>query len=269
MNDNLNVPKDKLKRACEKELGYVADREHAMLKRALRDSPAWKRKLNEKIPERIRSGLCAAFCKAFTVVLEKGSSLIGKTFNREDTEKDHQVRDFAVKLKGTRKELRNVRASAGRTDVFNAALTTAEGAALGLLGIGLPDVVLFISFILKGVYQCAAGYGRDFTAAEEKYLILKMIETSLSRREDWVRLNGETDELLMSGYQPSEEEMREQIERTANACAMDMLLQKFIQGLPLVGVLGGVTNPVYYGKIMTFVKTKYHKAYVIDLLREM
>lgn len=268
MND-VNIPIDKLKRACEKELGYIADREHEMLKKALKDTPAWKKRIAEKMPQKAEKGLETAFFKAFSIVLEKGSSLIGKTFNRDETSKDHQVQDFAVKLKGTRKELKRVRNTAGRADVINGAATAVEGTGLGLLGIGLPDVVLFISFILKGVYQCAAHYGRDFTAPRERYLILKMIEASLSRRDDWVRLNGEVDELIMSEYLPSDEEMQEQIRRAADACAMDMMLQKFVQGLPLVGVLGGISNPVYYGKIMTFVKTKYHKAYVISLLKDM
>lgn len=268
MNE-INIPIDKLKRACEKELGYIADREHAALKRAIKDSPVWKKKLNEKVPEKVRAGLESAFRKAFSVVLEKGSSLIGKTFNRDEAEKDHQVRDFAVRLKGSRKELRRVRGGAARADIVNVAATTVEGAGLGFVGVGLPDIVLFISVILKGIYECAAHYGREHTDPRERYLILKMIEASLSRRDDWVRLNGEVDELLMNGYIPSEEELQEQVRRTADACAMDMLLQKFFQGLPVIGVLGGIANPVYYSKITGYAKTKYHKAYVIGLLREM
>jgi hypothetical protein len=95
-----------------------------------------------------------------------------------------------------------------------------------------------------------------------------MIEASVSRRDDWVRLNGEVDELLMSEYVPTEEELSEQIRCTADACAMDMLFQKFVQGLPIVGVLGGIANPVYYGKVLNLVKVKYHKAYIIGLLRQ-
>ncbi len=266
MNE-FNIPIDKLKRSCEKELGYIADREYAMLKRALKESPALRGKVLEKVPEKIKNGLETAFSKAFGAVFEKGASVIGKTFNRDEAEKEHQVQDFAVKLKGSRKELKKVRKTAGVTDAVNVAITTVEGAGLGFLGIGFPDILLFTSFVLKGAYQSAAHYGRDFTAPKEKYLILKMIEASMSRRDDWVRLNGEVDELLMSGYLPTEEEMSDQIRRTADACAMDMLFQKFVQGLPIVGVLGGIANPVYYGKILNFVKVKYHKAYIIGLLR--
>lgn len=45
---------------------------------------------------------------------------------------------------------------------------------------------------------------------------------------------------------------------------MDMLLLKFVQGLPLVGVLGGAGNPVYYRRVMKYVQVKYHKRYFIQ-----
>ena len=41
-----------------------------------------------------------------------------------------------------------------------------------------------------------------------------------------------------------------------------MLLLKFIQGLPVVGVLGGAANPVYYNKIMKYIQIKYRKRYL-------
>jgi hypothetical protein len=42
-----------------------------------------------------------------------------------------------------------------------------------------------------------------------------------------------------------------------------MLLLKFIQGLPVVGIVGGAANPVYYSKIMKYVQLKYRKRYLL------
>ena len=56
--------------------------------------------------------------------------------------------------------------------------------------------------------------------------------------------------------------------RTAKAFAVDMLLLKFIQGLPVVGVLGGAANPVYYRRIMKYVQLKYRKRYLIKKISE-
>ena len=52
------------------------------------------------------------------------------------------------------------------------------------------------------------------------------------------------------------------MQETASAFALDMLLLKFIQGLPVVGVLGGAANPVYYNKIMKYIQIKYRKRYL-------
>ena len=49
----------------------------------------------------------------------------------------------------------------------------------------------------------------------------------------------------------------------ASAFAVDMLLLKFIQGLPVVGVIGGAANPVYYSKVMKYVQMKYRKRYLL------
>lgn len=46
---------------------------------------------------------------------------------------------------------------------------------------------------------------------------------------------------------------------------MDMLILKFIQGIPVIGILGGAANPVYYHKVMQYVKIKYRKRYLLGL----
>jgi len=48
-----------------------------------------------------------------------------------------------------------------------------------------------------------------------------------------------------------------------------MILLKFIQGLPVVGVVGGLSNPVYFNKIMEYVRLKYHKRYLLNKKEEM
>ena len=44
---------------------------------------------------------------------------------------------------------------------------------------------------------------------------------------------------------------------------MDMLILKFIQGLPIVGIIGGAANPVYYRKVMRYVQLMYRKRYLL------
>ena len=73
-------------------------------------------------------------------------------------------------------------------------------------------------------------------------------------------------------YQPqevSEEDVHQQIRRTADAFAVDMLLLKFIQGLPVVGLLGGAANPLYYHKIIQYTQMKYKRRYLLNCQKKM
>lgn len=61
----------------------------------------------------------------------------------------------------------------------------------------------------------------------------------------------------------TDEDFNCQMKETASDFAVDMLLLKFIQGLPVVGIIGGAANPVYYSKVMKFVPLKYRKRYLL------
>ena len=43
-----------------------------------------------------------------------------------------------------------------------------------------------------------------------------------------------------------------------------MLLAKFVQGIPVAGILGGISNPVYYRRILYYVQLKYQKRYLLQ-----
>ena len=95
------------------------------------------------------------------------------------------------------------------------------------------------------------------------------METALSRGDNWEQKNAEVDQLLGQLLEPNPDEMQEQIKKTSDAFAIDMLLLKFVQGLPLVGVIGGLGNPVYYNKVMHYARLKYYKRYVLDLQKQI
>lgn len=227
----------------------------------------WKEMLEKKIPEKVSSGLESAFCTGFSLVFQQGRKLIEKTYKKEDLQRHHALRDWKVKTVGSRTELREMDRSARKTDNRNMAATTAEGIALGALGIGLPDIVLFLSTLLKGVYETAIHYGFDYTTQQEQYLILKMMSASLKKGKYWVWANNAVDKLLETELpEISEEQFKEQLQKTAADFAIDMLLLKFIQGMPVVGFLGGAANPVYYQKIMQYIQLKYKKRYLLKQL---
>ena len=161
-----------------------------------------------------------------------------------------------------------MRNSASRSNLTNMAIATVEGMGLGALGIGIPDIVLFITVLLRGVYETALSYGYRYDTSAEQLLILKMMEASLTVGDEGELLDNAVDRMLI--HMPTAADKAEldgQMQKTATAFAVDMLFLKFVQGLPVVGLLGGAANPVYYRKVLRYVELKYRKRYLWQLLR--
>jgi hypothetical protein len=129
------------------------------------------------------------------VVFSKGRSIIEKSYRKETIQEDQDIREYALQVKGGRRELRQMVKSANKSHARNMAITTVEGVGLGALGIGMPDIVLFISAILRGVYETALHYGYDYIEREEQLLILKLMAASLATGEDWQQRNQEIDRI--------------------------------------------------------------------------
>ena len=259
----------KKKTTLQKELLKIEKQETKMRQTALKAKPfGWKSELEKKIPDKVYKGLESAFCKAFAVVFKQGRALIEKGVDQEGIRADHMIQEYAIQVKGGKREIKQMRKSAGQSSLLNMAVTTVEGMGLGLLGVGLPDIVLFIGTVLKGIYETALHYGFEYDTKEEQYYILKLMAASLSHGEEWVRWNQEADVWndCETAQVITEEILKEQIRETAAVFAMDMLVLKFIQGLPVVGVVGGAANPVYYRKVMKYVQMKYQKRYLQKML---
>lgn len=199
------------------------------------------------------------------MVFTQGIGVIEKTYNRQNLEETHSVQDYAVQVRGGRKELKQVKRNAGRSGMANTALTTVEGIGLGALGIGLPDIVLFVGMLLKGIYETALSYGFSYDTPEERLFILRMMEAALTKGTAFATKNARVDCMIEEVPQVSEDELQAQIQKTGSAFSVDMLLLKFVQGFPIVGVLGGAANPVYYNKVMRYVQLKYQKRYLLTV----
>lgn len=256
--------KDKKRAALEKECAAVLKKETQLKQSAMKaTAPRWKTDLEKKVPEKVYHSLEAAFSKAFSVVFTQGVGVIEKTYNRQNLEETYSVQDYAVQVKGGRKELKQVKRNAGRTGLANTALTTVEGIGLGALGIGLPDIVVFVGMLLKGIYETALSYGFSYDTPEERLFILRMMEATLTKGHAFAVKNARVDGMIEEMPQAGDDEVLAQIQKTGSAFAVDMLLLKFVQGFPLVGVIGGAANPIYYNMVMRYVQLKYQKRYLL------
>ncbi len=236
---------------------------------SVREDPMWKKKLESKVPPALEKTLTKAFCKAFALIFKKGTALIEKTYNKQNIHEDYRTHRFALDLNGKR-ELKRVKMKLIKSDLLTTLLTSTEGAALGAAGIGLPDIVAFTSLLLRSIYECALRFDFSYDTPEEQYIILKMIECAFAKDSDFDTLNAEIDSLMNSAplYTPTAEQLKKQLEKTASCLAMDMLVMKFIQGIPVVGVIGGISNGIYSRRIMKYVSLKYQKRYFMKLLAE-
>ena len=256
-------------KAIDKDLRVVEKQETKLQKAALNAKPApIKTALENKIPQKIYFGLESTFTKGFSLVFSQGKEIIEKTYKKETIQNNHAIRDYAVQLKGGHRELKKMHKRAKRYDSLYVVVTTAEGIALGALGIGMPDIVLFLSTLLRGIYGTVLNYGFDYESRTEQYIILKMMAASLTYGENWIAENDEVDELMMaSDLTVTEDALNTQLRQTASVFAMDMLLIKFIQGLPIVGIIGGAANPIYYNRVVNYVQLKYRKRYLLTQYR--
>ena len=260
---------NKRRMLIRRELLKIQTEEQKLRKKAETAKPLnWKAALEEKIPEKVYTGLEKAFCTGFSLVFQHGRKLIELTYRKENLKQEHILRDEAVQNAASRRSFLQMQKSVRKSGIKNMAVTTAEGMALGALGVGMPDVVLFLSTLLKGIYETALHYGFEYESPAEQYLILRMMSASLKTGRDWLWEDGKVDALLgEDAIAVDGEVLKDQIRKTASAFAVDMLVLKFIQGMPVVGILGGAANPLYYRKVMEYVQRKYRKRYLLRQLK--
>lgn len=138
-----------------------------------------------------------------------------------------------------------------------------EGVGLGILGIGLPDIPLFTGMILKSIYETALHYGFPYDTEEEKYFILLLIQAALSYGEELEAINDRADRFIMEQTLPHGYDSREQIKETSAVLSGELLYMKFLQGIPVAGVIGGAYDSVYLKRILDYAKLKYRKRFLM------
>ncbi len=211
--------------------------------------------LNKYIPDKLEGTLDAAFREAFRVIFARGTAVIEKTFN------ERRLR----KTGGSEAE-------AQRQWAKDILLTGVEGTGLGLIGVGLPDIAVFTGMLLRGVYQTAASNQFEFTSKTEQVFILRLIEAALTRGKEAQRLSDEVDEMMRKIDEEDFQyfgNINEFIERTSKALSDETLYLKFVQTIPIVGVIGGLSNPIYMNKVKGFAEVKYRKRRLLIWQREL
>ena len=251
------------KTPLEKELDALNKREKKFLtSRQEKEDTALNQFLADKIPDNLQDTLDTAFYKAFQVIFEKGTGVIEKTYRREDLEKNFQVKEFSHETKGTRKTLKAFSQGAKSAGTKGVVLSGASGIGMGLLGVGIPDIPVFTGMILRTVYEIALNYGFHYDTEEEQYFILLLIQGAVSHGTALDTVNAQVNRYMRELTLPPDYNKDDQIRQTAGALSKELLYMKFLQGIPLVGAVGGVYDVVYMKNITEYAKIKYQRRFL-------
>lgn len=253
------------KTPIEKEWEALQKREAAFLAgRAEKQDTFLNQFLAEKVPAGLQDTLDKGFFKAFQLIFEKGTGIIEKTYDREELEKSYLVDQYAHDLRPTRKSLKTFSKKANAAGTKGVLLSGASGIGMGLLGVGLPDIPLFTGMLLRTVYEIALRYGYHYDTPEEQYFILLLIRTAVSHGEALEEQNEQLDQFIYFPVLPEDYDRDEQIRQTAGALSKELLYMKFLQGIPLVGAIGGSYDVVYMKQISSYAKLKYKRRFLTD-----
>ena len=225
-------------------------------------------KIREKIPEKAMASLEVAFEKGFTLIFTKGDGLIDK-MGIEKARRQYEIYAASLEKMIYEETLKAVDKTAGSRTAVTKGISTAEGSGLGIFGIGLPDIPIFLAMLLKTSYEIAAGYGIDFRDEREKRYTLALFNTIFAAGQDKMAFTDECDAIgdaIDHGEAIDTQIYPEDIELVSNTLATDMLVAKFLQGFTFAGVIGGPINLHMVHKVSKIAKIKYKKRFLNRLL---
>lgn len=253
----------------DKEWELLLKQEDKMLrKRENKKESQINKLLEDKVPEKLQSTLNAAFRKAFEIVFSKGSGIIEKTYDKEKYDFEYENRERWHAETGNRRSLKSFSKAASAGKNKNILISGLEGAGMGALGVGIPDIPVFTGVILKSIYEVAMSYGFEYESDFEKFFILKIIEVSMQESDKFEKQNDELnrfiDEVDKYEFVVEKEDIDYQIAAAANSVSKEMLYMKFVQGIPIIGIAGGLTNTVYLKKIVDYAELKYRRRFLIS-----
>lgn len=241
----------------------------------------WQQRVEKYVPDKLEGTLNTVFCKAFEVIFEKGTGAIEKTCGKEKKQHSYQVHEYAARIRGNRKSLQAFGREANTGKLINTAVSAVEGVGMGVLGMGIPDIPVFLAVLLKSIYEIALSYGFSYDTEEERIFILRLIETALSHEEALTARDAELNCWIERiARQPQETadapdacgelpvpSFKAQIRRTSDALAAELLYLKFVQGIPIIGVAGGWSDVVYQKKISDYAAVKYKRRFLEEKRR--
>lgn len=241
---------------------FLKKEEKYLEKQQIKKESILNQKLEEKVPEKLQQTLDTAFSKAFHLVFEKGTGVIEKTYRKEDIKKKYLINELTNDLKQNRKSIRTFSQNAKGSGTKNLLMSGATGIGMGILGVGIPDIPLFTGMMLKSIYEIAMHYGYSYETEEEQYFILLLIQGAVTYGEEMMTIDRKINQYITSSIWIQEESKEEMIQKTASYLSKELLYMKFLQGIPVVGAVGGAYDVIYLKQITEYANLKYERRFL-------
>ncbi len=218
-----------------------------------------------RIPNTVRANLEFAFEKAFSLLFgPEGTRFLERTYAATKLRRQAETWDAPLTPAQAKKALAAMERGAGLSGRGEQMAAGAEGAVLGLLGIGLPDIPVLLAFLLRSLYQSATRYGFSYDTPAERVYLLLLLRGALSNGQEKLELSRQADRFgraLDHGWE-TQFNLDAEIHATALLLSERLLLLKFIQGFPIVGVVGGLSNLSLSGAVSEYGALKYRKRFL-------
>lgn len=261
----------KLNKLEKQEQKLLEQRPSLLSQKAAAWTAPVRERVREKIPgkaeqaaEKSAQVLQKAFEKSFDLVLEKGSGMIAKTFSEKKLLERYE--HFSKKPLSSW-ELTKLGTSVAMRASGNMVFSTVQGGAMGALGIGLPDVPIFLAAVFKTLFEISLSFGYPYDLPQEQTYQMLLICAAVGEEVERYCASMDADAVaqeIQQGIMPSIS--REQAkERASKALCSAALTGKLIQGAPIVGVYGGFRNGVLLRQIGSLAAVKYQQR----MLREL
>ena len=144
----------------------------------------------------------------------------------------------------------------------NMVFSSVQGGMMGALGIGLPDVPIFLAAVFKTLFEISLSFGYPYdTKQEQTYqmlLICAAVGEEAERKQAAVDANIVAQQIRM-GAGICSVSFEEAKQRASKALCSAALMGKMVQGAPIIGVYGGFRNGVLLKQIGTVAAVKYQQ----------
>ncbi|MCQ4725213.1 EcsC family protein [Anaerotignum faecicola] len=235
-----------------------------MLKRINGKESRINKAFEGKVPRKLQETLDAAFIKAFSAVFEKGTGIIEKTYDKSGMKKTFLVNEYADEVYKTRKTLKEFSKGAGRAKAKNILISGVSGVGMGVIGVGVPDIPVFTAIMLKNIYETALSFGFDYETEDERRFILLIIQGAFSGGSGFKEIDNEINMCIEKGICQISRPVDELIKKAAESISKEILYMKFIQGIVVIGAVGGFFDAVYMKRIAEYAEIKYRKRFLSE-----